>query len=241
MPKLNFMSNNDICYWCSNPAVGDEHIPPKGLFPKGHRNNLITVRSCSKHNQDFSKIDERMRFYMTSMGGESEIAKKHFDDKTMRGLKRKESRGLAIDLVTSKFTTTEGETMFRENAINWDKYFEKIIRGLYFYHFNSNLNAPTHFFSNKIMMLMLSANAIFYYKTIEYKLLDKWIQGNPKNKEIFDYKYYYSEKENQFLTVMKFYEHHEVIGISLPDGKNIDDYSLEFDEYNRICEEINKN
>ena len=39
---------------------------------------------------------------------------------------------------------------------------------------------------------------------------------------------------------MKFYEHHQVIGISLPDGKNIDDYSLEFDEYNRIREEIIK-
>lgn len=120
---------------------------------------------------------------MTSIGKESEIAKRHFDDKTIRSLKRKESRGLAIDLVTSKFTTTERETMFRENAINWDQYFEKNIRGLYFYHFNTNLNEQTQFFSNKIRLLMLSANAHFFYHTIEYKLSDKWIQGNPKNKK----------------------------------------------------------
>ncbi|MFD2543765.1 hypothetical protein ACFSSB_15670 [Lacinutrix gracilariae] len=232
------MNTKDICYWCSNPAIGDEHIPPKGLFPKGHRNNLITVRSCAKHNQDFSKIDERMRFYMTSMGGESEIAKNHFDNKTIRGLKRKESRGLAIDLVTSKFTTTEGDTFFRENATNWDSYFEKIIKGLYFYHFNKSLKDRTHFFSNKIRMLMLSANAHFYYHTIEHKLSQDWINGNPENKEIFDYKYYYSEHENQFLVIMTFYESHKVIGISLPNEKQIDHYSLNFEEYNKLREEI---
>jgi hypothetical protein len=235
------MSIKETCYWCLNPATGIEHIPPKGLFPKGHRNNLITVKSCNEHNQDFSKIDERMRFYMTSMGGESEIAKSHFDNKTIRGLKRKESRGLAIDLVTSKFTTTEGDTLFRENATNWDSYFEKIIRGLYFHHFNKNLKDRTHFFSNKIRMLMLSANAHFYYHTIEYKLSEYWINGNPENKEIFDYKYYYSESENQFLTIMTFYESHQVIGISLPNEKHIDDYSLDFEEYNKLREKIINN
>lgn len=235
------MSIKETCYWCSNLATGIEHIPPKGLFPKGHRNNMITVKSCTEHNQGFSKIDERMRFYMTSMGGDSEIAKNHFDNKTIRGLKRKEGRGLAIDLVTNKITTTEGDILFRENAMNWDSYFEKIIRGLYFYHFKKNLKDKTHFFSNKIRMLSLSANAHFYYHTIEHKLSKYWINGNPENKEVFDYKYYYSESENQFLIIMTFYESHEVIGVSLPNEKHIDDYSLDPKEYFRLREEIIKN
>jgi len=234
------MSIKESCYWCSNPATGIEHIPPKGLFPKGHRKNLITVRSCNEHNQELSKIDERMRFYMTSMGGDSEIAKSHFENKAVRGLRRKESRGLAIDIVTSKFTTAEGNTLFKEDATNWDSYFEKIIRGLYFYHFKKNLDDRTHFFSNRISMLMLSANAHFYYHTIEHKLLKYWINGNAENKEIFDYKYYYSASENQFFIIMKFYENHEVIGISLPKGKNIDDFGLDIEEYKQLIEEINE-
>ncbi len=202
---------------------------------------MITVKSCTKHNQDFSKIDERMRFYMTSMGGDSEIAKNYFNNKTIRGLKRKEGRGLAIDLVTSKITTNVGDVLFRENAMNWDSYFEKIIKGLYYFHFKKNLKDKTHFFSNKIRKLSLSANTHFYYYTIEHKLSKHWINGNQKNKEVFDYKYYYSEPENQFLIIMTFYESQEVIGVSLPNEKHIDDYSLDSKEYFRLREEIIKN
>lgn len=221
------------CYWCNEFATGIEHVPPQNLFPKGYRNELITVKSCDLHNQDFSKIDERIRFHMTSMGGDSEIAKKHFDDKTIRGLLRQESKGLAIDLVQNRFTTTEGELRSRESAKVWDLYFEKIIRGLYFTCFGKSLNGNTHFFSNKIAMLSLSANVHFYYHLLEDKLLEFWIEGNPKNKLIFDYKYYYSESENQFFTIMKFYENHKVIGISFPANKKIDDYSLGFEEYKK--------
>jgi len=86
----------------------------------------------------------------------------------------------------------------------------------------------------------LSANAHFYYHTIEHKLLKYWINGNAENKEIFDYKYYYSDSENQFFTIMKFYENHEVIGISLPKGKSIDDFGLDIEEYKQLIEEINE-
>ena len=30
---------------------------------------------------------------------------------------------------------------------------------------------------------------------------------------------------------MTFYEDHEVIGVTLPENKNIDDFGLEYDEY----------
>jgi hypothetical protein len=234
------MSSTNICYWCSNPANSDEHIPPKNLFPKGHRKNLITVRSCSNHNQNFSKIDERMRFHMTSMGGDSKIAKKYFENETIRGLRRNESRGLVIDIVTSKVISSDNKEMFRTKSDNWNSYFEKIIRGLYFYQFNRILTGKTHFFSNKIVMMSLSANAHFFYHTIEYKLKGEWINGNPDNKEIFDYKYYFSERDKQFIVIMQFYENHTVIGLSMPEGKNIDDYGLDIDKYNQIVEEIKK-
>jgi len=238
--KLN-KDTYEKCYWCSEPAIGIEHVPPQNLFPKGHRKDLITVPACNQHNQDFSKIDERIRFHMTSMGGESKLAMKHFDTKTIRGLKRKESLGLTIDLVQNRFTTPEGKTHSREKAENWDLYFEKIIKGIYYYHFKRNLISTTHFFSNKMTVLSLSANAHFYYHLLEYELAEFWIEGNSKNKEVFDYKYYYSESEKRFFTVMTFYENHKVIGLSLPIGKKIDDYGLDFEVYKERIEEMNKN
>lgn len=49
------------CYFCGNEVTGVEHIPPKSFFPKGKRQDLITIPSCDKHNQEKSKEDEYIR------------------------------------------------------------------------------------------------------------------------------------------------------------------------------------
>jgi len=40
------------CYFqgCNEDGVTREHIPPKAFFPLGDNNQLLTVRSCRKHN-----------------------------------------------------------------------------------------------------------------------------------------------------------------------------------------------
>ncbi len=50
-------NNKGRCYCCGAPATSEEHVPPKGLFPKAKdipntkfREKLITVPSCEKHN-----------------------------------------------------------------------------------------------------------------------------------------------------------------------------------------------
>ena len=54
----------DKCYYCGEPAMSEEHVPPKCLFPeqkdtgKDYRKNLITVPSCDKHNAGKSCDDE---------------------------------------------------------------------------------------------------------------------------------------------------------------------------------------
>lgn len=49
------------CYFCGGEVAGVEHIPPRCFFPKGKRNELITVPSCDMHNQEKSKEDEYVR------------------------------------------------------------------------------------------------------------------------------------------------------------------------------------
>ena len=47
------------CYFqgCSQKGVTKEHIPPKAFFPKGEKDQLLTVKSCLTHNNDKSKDD----------------------------------------------------------------------------------------------------------------------------------------------------------------------------------------
>src|SRR5258705_116103 len=41
----------ESCVYCVKPATDRDHVPPKGLFPKGQRPwNLVTVPSCKECN-----------------------------------------------------------------------------------------------------------------------------------------------------------------------------------------------
>lgn len=47
------------CYFqrCKEEGRTKEHVPPKAFFPNDQREQLITVRSCKKHNTDKSGDD----------------------------------------------------------------------------------------------------------------------------------------------------------------------------------------
>lgn len=221
----------DKCYWCGMHAVGFEHVPPQNLFPKGLRNELIKVTACEKHNQDLSKIDERMRINLIMLSHTSKAARKLFKEKIIKGIQREESKGLGIDIANNIYEKPEGGGYIRVNYKHSDTYFEKIIRGLYFHIYNNQFSGTTHHFWNQSNALSLSANAHFYYFELEKRYSDEWIDGNCKNKEVFDFKYFYCNDEKQFFVIMNFYETHKVIGISIPKGKNIEDYGVDIEKY----------
>ncbi len=224
----------DKCYWCGNQAVGFEHVPPQNLFPKGYRNELIKVSACKKHNQDLSKIDERMRINIIMLSHTSKVARILFNEKILTGIQREESKGLGIDIANNIFEKPEGGGYIRLNSKHSHVYIEKIIRGLYFHIYGDQFLGSTHHFWYGFNDLSLSANAHFYYFELEKKYSKNWIAGNSKNKEVFDYKYYYCNVEKQFFVIMNFYEIHKVIGISIPEGKNIENYGLDIDKYLNI-------
>lgn len=47
------------CYFqgCTEKGITKEHIPPRSFFPDGEKEQLLTVRSCEKHNNAKSKDD----------------------------------------------------------------------------------------------------------------------------------------------------------------------------------------
>jgi hypothetical protein len=54
------------CYNCDSAATTREHVPPRGFFPRGFRNNLWTVPSCVTHNLDNSLDVEYARNVIVS-------------------------------------------------------------------------------------------------------------------------------------------------------------------------------
>src|SRR5438552_1273715 len=82
-----------VCYWCGEEATSRDHVPPRNLFPKHMRQDLETVPACDRHNIAFTKLEERMRFYLQAMS-ESEVALSEFDATTIRSLEDPKAEGL---------------------------------------------------------------------------------------------------------------------------------------------------
>jgi hypothetical protein len=86
----------NICYFCDCPASSREHAPPKCFFPKGNRENLVTVPSCDKHNSEKSHNDEYMRLIILSdIRGDGNTIVAHMRETLKRSIDRSAERLLS--------------------------------------------------------------------------------------------------------------------------------------------------
>ena len=125
------------CYWCGCRATSREHVPSRNLFPQGKNQNLITVPSCSLHNEALTKFDEKFRIYLQARESSAD-ALNEFKTTTFRGLSRPQSQGLVRGLAKgARRITVNGQSTLalQVNPAEQNLYFEKIIRGLYFHLF----------------------------------------------------------------------------------------------------------
>lgn len=87
------------CYFCGGEVTGVEHIPPRCFFPKGKRNELITVTSCDIHNQEKSKDDEYVRaILLGSIKLDGNEAVEELRNTNARALARSVERALSREL-----------------------------------------------------------------------------------------------------------------------------------------------
>jgi len=131
---------NKICYWCGEPATSKDHVPPKNLFPPEKRVNLHTVPACEKHNEVFSPIDDRFKFYLQAIASENEDAFELFKTKTVRGLSKTEAEAFTASLANDvHWVDIRGQKrlLFRVNPNKQNLFFEKLIRGTYFVAYQS--------------------------------------------------------------------------------------------------------
>jgi hypothetical protein len=73
--KKRFNPGVDRCYACTEPATGDEHVPPESSFPPSYsRSKLVTVPACAAHNNDNAKDVEYVRNVICIQFGTNEAA-----------------------------------------------------------------------------------------------------------------------------------------------------------------------
>ena len=67
MSRKDMSDREKSCIYCgSKGSMTTDHIPPKNLFPEPRPSNMLTVPSCKKCNESFSKDDEYFRTVLVS-------------------------------------------------------------------------------------------------------------------------------------------------------------------------------
>lgn len=134
------------CTICGiNEATTADHLPPKSIFPKPRPNNLITVPSCASCNNDASDLDETFRLYLALHVGDQgdELTSKYFQEalKTFRHNKRLQREILGNAKSIDSIISNEKSIKILWNSKAHDAVIERMVRGLYFYHFGEVLHA----------------------------------------------------------------------------------------------------
>ena len=120
------------CYRCPAPASSREHCPPRALFPRGHRHNLLTVPSCEEHNGRKSQDDEYLA-YVVAVHHQSNAFAEDCQKRLFRAITRRPSLGKKIFHDISPVELEGVETgAFSVDMGRLNRGLEAIVAGLYF-------------------------------------------------------------------------------------------------------------
>lgn len=205
-----------MCYFCGEPATSKEHVPPKCIFPEikdvgiDYRKNIITVPSCDKHNYEKSKDDSYLCSFLNANIKNNLVAQAQFHTKNMRAITRDPT--LLKNFNQAFQVNCDGikTFAFTVDLPRFNRAIEAIARGLYFYHFQSQLNLPffvstpdlfdvSHPDAENINNRILELNDM-----VRGFLANEPIQGS--NPEIFNYQFMFFNETGEFLVRMTFYQ-----------------------------------
>ena len=137
------------CVYCVNAnEETKDHVPPRGIFAKDNRDDLIRVPACFNCNNSFSKDDEWMTQLVATNAEFQEFPGiGEVTDRALRAVSRPESYGLLASIV-SNFTDVElwasasgrSDGIYIRNtpAIQFDgdrfkRIISRIVRGLFWH------------------------------------------------------------------------------------------------------------
>jgi hypothetical protein len=140
------------CAYCGNPATTVDHIPPECLYTPPRPSNLVTVPACSSCNNGASDDDEVFRNEFSIMAGsfgESANAGERLKT-SLRGIRRNKAmlRRMVLGSQEVERVSQGGIYLGKGYAVPVQKdvhrrVIGRIIRGLYWHHFDSSVGLST--------------------------------------------------------------------------------------------------
>jgi hypothetical protein len=119
------------CYFqgCTEKGITKEHIPPRSFFPDGENKQLLTVKSCEKHNNVKSKDDLYVLAHICMNASPNNRAREVYEKSVLPHLKfnngafRKKIANEAVPL-------SNGAVKYPVNVARFDDFFSALSCGI---------------------------------------------------------------------------------------------------------------
>jgi hypothetical protein len=132
-----------MCAFCrkSFKKMTVDHVPPRGLFGKNPKCNLITVPSCQKCNNDTSKDDEYFRLLALEIGASETPVAPEVNESNVRAILHPKKKGFRESIFRTlrpvELLSPAGLFIANTFTVNMKidrllRTVEKTIRGLFF-------------------------------------------------------------------------------------------------------------
>ena len=185
-----------ICIYCgSATSITADHIPPKCLFSERDGLRLITVPACHQCNNSYAKDDEYFRIRVCIDASRNQQGDKLWEKKLKPSFCRRprlrQSIISRISNVSANVRKANGE-IARGKIITFpkprvDTVLMRIVRGLYWHHYNERLAVDTLF-------------EIFQYPEMPSEIKKILLKTNFRAVGREEFKYRYRRSDNNKFT-----------------------------------------
>lgn len=130
------------CYFqgCTEKGITKEHIPPRSFFPDGERKQLLTVKSCEKHNNAKSKDDLYVLAQICMNASPSNRAREVFINKVAPQLEFNNG-ALRKRLADGSVPLGNGEIKYKVDVARLNDFFTALSCGIIYKSCGSSLPA----------------------------------------------------------------------------------------------------
>lgn len=214
--SLHNMRCRMSCYFqgCDQTGVTKEHIPPRSLFPDGERMQLLTVKSCEKHNNAKSKDDLYVLAQICMNASPNNRARDVFLEKVAPQLEFNNG-ALRKTLVDGATRSETGAVKYKVDTSRLDGFFTALSCGIVYKSCGSSL--PGNYSIGHVYHNLQSNNDVMVQEIED--AIDKVYSGKPmdfmefgdpdtRNKRIYTVKIFGISGFKSSITVV-----HEFFGI----------------------------
>ncbi|ADL51378.1 hypothetical protein [Clostridium cellulovorans] len=166
------------CYYqgCNDEGITKEHIPPRSFFPDGEKEQLLTVKSCEKHNNAKSQNDLYVLIHICMNASPSNRAREVFLNKVKPQLDFN-NNALRKKLLEHAVSMENGTVKYKVDISRFDEFFTALSCGIIYKSCDCSL--PLHYSISHIYP-NFESNDDFKVKQIE-KFIDQFYSGKPMN------------------------------------------------------------